>query len=144
MRAWIEAYAECRGVPQACKAVMIERTTPHKARKVDPVFAAEWDAIDIQITGELEKATICRAIEGWDEPVFYQGVQCGTVRKFSNALAIFLLKCRKPSVYNIAPGQLGNETSTQDRARELRETLALMEQSVGNEAAGVDKETSSE
>lgn len=142
MATWLRAYAESRGVPEASRAVKIDRTTAWKARKACPAFAAAWDAVDQQITGELEKAAICRAIEGWDEPVFYKGEQCGIVRKFSNALTIFLLKCRRPSVYNIAPGQTGTEATAQDRAREIREVLALMDKSVGgdasNEAAGGD------
>ena len=141
MQRWLDAYAECRGVPQASKAVGVDRGTPHKARKVDQVFAAAWDAIDHQITGELEKAAICRAIDGWLEPVFYQGEQCGEVRKYSNALAIFLLKCRRPSVYNIAPGQTGSEASAQDRAREIREFISLMDKSVGDDESSTSERT---
>lgn len=142
MKRWLDAYAESKGVPQASKAAGVDRGTPHKARKVDPVFAAAWDAIDHQITGQLEHAAICRAIEGWLEPVFYQGQEVGQVRKYSNSLAIFLLKCRRPSVYNIAPGQTGSETSAQDRAREIREVLAQMELSVGEDAKEGDDASS--
>lgn len=40
-----------------------------------------------------------RAREGVDEPVFYQGDECGSVRKYSDTLAIFLLKGAMPEKY---------------------------------------------
>ena len=50
-------------------------------------------------TQRLERVAFERAAEGWDEPVFHDGAQCGVKRKFSDTLAIFLLKARRPEVY---------------------------------------------
>ncbi|WP_254240927.1 terminase [Achromobacter insolitus] len=58
----------------------------------DEEFAKAWDqAIRIATLG-LEDEARRRAQEGVDEPVFYLGSQCGTVRKYSDTLLIFLLK----------------------------------------------------
>jgi hypothetical protein len=47
----------------------------------------------------LETEARRRALEGVEEPVFYQGQQCGTVHKYSDTLLIFLLKGCRPEKY---------------------------------------------
>jgi len=41
-----------------------------------------------------------RARDGVEEPIFHQGKNVGTVRKYSDTLLIFLLKSHKPERYN--------------------------------------------
>jgi hypothetical protein len=41
-----------------------------------------------------------RARDGIEEPRFYEGAVCGHVRKYSDALLIFLLKARRPEKYS--------------------------------------------
>lgn len=141
MKPWLEVFTKTRGVVQSCDALKLHRTTPHRAKKVDPVFARAWAEAEVTVTEQLELSALGRAIEGWLEPVFFQGVQVGEIRRFSNSLTIFLLKCRKPSVYNIAPGQTGAEVTTQDQAGEIRDALALMERSVGGKQDEQESET---
>lgn len=40
-----------------------------------------------------------RAVEGWDEPVFYKGRATGSIRKFSDTLLIFRAKALMPDEY---------------------------------------------
>ena len=47
----------------------------------------------------LEDEVRRRAFDGIEEPVFYQGVATDVVRKYSNTLAVFLLKGAKPEKY---------------------------------------------
>lgn len=47
----------------------------------------------------LEDEAHRRAFEGVDKPVFYQGDECGTIREYSDTLAIFLLKAHNPEKY---------------------------------------------
>ena len=49
-----------------------------------------------------------RAHSGFDEPVFYKGIETGTVRKYSDTLTIFLLKGFKPDKYK---DRVANELS---------------------------------
>src|SRR5690606_18484748 len=71
----------------------------YRLRKEDPDFAAAWDEAMEQASDALEVEARRRAIEGWDEPVFYQGMETGMVRKFSDTLLIFLLKGARPEKY---------------------------------------------
>lgn len=47
----------------------------------------------------LEDEAHRRAFDGVDEPVFYKGEDCGAVKKYSDTLAIFLLKAHAPEKY---------------------------------------------
>jgi hypothetical protein len=45
-----------------------------------------------------------RAYHGVEEPVFYKGVQCGSVTKYSDRLLMFLLQARNPAKYREGSG----------------------------------------
>ena len=44
-----------------------------------------------------------RAVDGWEEPVWYKGVQVGTVRKFSDKLLELGLRAGEPDKYGDRP-----------------------------------------
>jgi len=97
--AFFAALAETANVSKACAAVAVSRRTAYNWREADPGFAAGWDrAMKAAVLG-LEDEAHRRAFEGLDKPVFYQGEECGTVREYSDTLAIFLLKAHNPEKY---------------------------------------------
>lgn len=49
-------------------------------------FADAWDEAQEVARGAVERELHRRAVEGWNEPVFYQGEQVGEVRKYSDRL----------------------------------------------------------
>lgn len=99
LTAFCAALAETCNVGRACAAVGISRQTAYEWREDDPEFAARWKrAMGAGLT-VLEDEMHRRAIEGTSEPVFHQGELCGTVRKYSDTLAIFLAKAHDPEKY---------------------------------------------
>lgn len=40
-----------------------------------------------------------RALHGVEKTVYYAGKNCGSVRQYSDALAMFLLRARRPQTY---------------------------------------------
>ena len=99
LTAFCAVLAETGIVARACEAVAISRQTAYNWRDDDPAFAEAWDrAMRIGVTA-LEDEAHRRAFEGVDEPVFYQGFETGAVRKYSDTLAIFLLKAHNPDKY---------------------------------------------
>lgn len=84
---------------RSCEQARLSRVAVYDWRAADPQFASEWDEAVEFGTEELEEEARRRAYEGVDEPVFYQGTECGTVRKYSDTLLIFLLKGRRPDKY---------------------------------------------
>lgn len=99
LTAFCAALAETGIVARACKAVDISRVTAYEWRNEIPEFAAAWDkALAIGVTA-LEDEAHRRGFEGVDEGVYHQGVLVDTQRKYSDTLAIFLLKAHKPEKY---------------------------------------------
>jgi hypothetical protein len=99
MTRFCEALADHGVVRYAAEDAGIDHTTAYKWRKRNAEFAEAWDAALEMSTQKLERVAFERAAEGWDEPVFYNGIECGAKRRFSDTLAIFLLKARRPEVY---------------------------------------------
>lgn len=75
------------------------RTTFYNLREDNEQFKIAWDAAIEAGSDLLEDTAKKRSIDGWLEPVFYQGEQCGTVRKFSDTLLMFQLNGRRPEKY---------------------------------------------
>lgn len=97
--AFLAAFEEL-GIPvAAAKAAEVGLRSVHRWRVDDDEFAAEYDeCLNAAAIGWEDEARR-RAIEGYDEPVFYQGSECGTKRKFSDTLLIFLLNGQLPHKY---------------------------------------------
>ena len=73
----------------------LDRSDMYKLRKSDPYFATDWaTAIDMGVEA-LEDEMHRRAFEG--ELITNQH---GTYRKYSDTLAIFLMKAHKPEKYS--------------------------------------------
>jgi hypothetical protein len=95
---FLEAYALDGTIMHAAKRAGINRKTHFRwmkeAEYAQRFLAAQEEAADL-----LEREARRRALVGVDEPVFYKGVQCGAVRKYSDVLLIFLLKGLRPEKY---------------------------------------------
>lgn len=97
---FLDILEQTANVTRAAEAIGMARRYMYEIREKDPEFKAKWDKAVELGTDALEDEAIRRASEGWDEPVFYQGVQCGYVRRFSDTLLIFQLKARRPEKYS--------------------------------------------
>ena len=104
MTAFCAALAETCQVAKACTAVGISRQTAYNWRERDEDFARAWKrSLQIGLT-VLEDEAIRRGAEGYLEPVFYQGKENGTVRKYSDSLLVFMLKAYAPEKYREKSG----------------------------------------
>lgn len=97
--AMLAAISETGNVSKAAEAANVHRPSHYQWLKDDPEYAAGVvDAMEAA-ADKLEEEARRRAHDGVDEPVFYQGEVCGTVRKYSDTLLIFLLKGARPDKY---------------------------------------------
>lgn len=96
---FVEAYRETGVMYQACEKVGISRRVVWDERARNPEFDAKMQEAKEDYTDTLERVTLARARDGWDEPVFHEGVICGYKRKYSDTLAIFHLKALRPEKY---------------------------------------------
>jgi len=98
-QAFLKAFIECGQITMAASAAEIHRKTHYHWLKEDPEYAAMFEESKKIAAETLESEAVRRAYSGVDEPVWYQGEQCGTVRKYSDTLMIFLLKGIIPDKY---------------------------------------------
>lgn len=86
-------------VSKAARYAKANRTALFQRKRRDDEFAAVWEEC-LQIgTANLEDHAHDLAMNGWQEPVFHDGEECGEKQRFSPALIIFLLKAHNPERY---------------------------------------------
>lgn len=98
-RAFLAAFAECGNVTRACELSGVPRCDHYRWKRTDLKYAEFFSQAEEQAGDRLEAEARRRAVKGVNEPVFYQGAQCGVVRKYSDTLLIFLLKGARPEKY---------------------------------------------
>jgi hypothetical protein len=93
---FLEVLAQCGIVAVATRAAGMDRTTPYHRRDTDPAFAAAWEEALQTSYDLLEAALRERAVDGVEEPVFWQGQIVGHVRKYSDSNGQFLARAYRP------------------------------------------------
>lgn len=96
---FLATLAICGNVTRSAEAAGLNRCHLYRRRQNDDAFAKAWDEAECLGVAALEDEARRRAYEGWKEPVFYQGEECGAVQKFSDTLLIVLLKAHMPEKY---------------------------------------------
>jgi hypothetical protein len=96
---FLEALALSPNISAAARAAGIDRRTAYNARDAHPDFAALWDDALESATDNLAAEAYRRAYEGCEKPVYQGGEKVGSIREYSDTLAIFLLKCHRREVY---------------------------------------------
>jgi hypothetical protein len=86
-----------------CKAAGVSPQTVVNHRKADPDFDAQVLAAQEHCISLLHAISLRSAIEGDSEPVYWQGIQVGHIKKFDNRLRIELLRAHLPSKFK-TPG----------------------------------------
>ena len=86
-----------------CKAAGVSPQTVVNHRHADPEFDAQVIAAQAHCISLLHAMSLRSAIEGDCEPVFWQGIQVGHIKKFDNRLRIELLRAHLPAKFK-TPG----------------------------------------
>jgi hypothetical protein len=110
--------------------VDIGRVAAYEWRDTDPSFAAAWDKAKDQGIEALEDEAMRRAFDGVDKPIVHLGHVTGTMKEYSDTLAIFLLKGARPEKYrdNVRSelvGDGGGPVMVNDAARASRVGVLL-------------------
>ena len=117
--AFLAAYAETGNISQAAEAAQVGRRSHYRWLARDKRYAEAFAEATEQAGDALEQEARRRAVDGVDEPVFYQGAQCGLVRKYSDTLLIFLLKGVRPEKFKDRHEHTGKDGG----AIEIREVV---------------------
>lgn len=84
---------------KAAMAAGLARSALYYWMGEDEDFHAACKEAEEEGTDRLEDEMLRRAVDGTDKPVFHQGSIVGTVREYSDTLAIFMAKARRPDKF---------------------------------------------
>ena len=93
---FLALYGICGQLQRSAKEVGISPATVRNHLKVDPDFKAAFKEAYGDFQEAIEREAYRRALMGWEEPVFQQGLQVGTIRKFDSRLLELMLKRHNP------------------------------------------------
>ena len=96
---FLKAYTKKGTITHAAKLSGVSWAHHYRWMKEDPTYPPRLEQAKIEIADRAERAAIKRAIDGYDEPIFQQGIQVGTKRKYSDRLLMFYLKGRRRDVF---------------------------------------------
>ena len=112
--AFLQAFAERGTVTAACLASRVGRRTVYDWLAHDEQFARDFDAARHAAADVLEAECRRRGVDGVDEPVYYRCTVVGSVRRYSDACLLALLKAYRPDRFTGRGGHAG----TADRGGE--------------------------
>ncbi len=98
---FLDTLAESGSVTAAAERAGLARRALYRRRAEDDGFALAWSEAETLGLAALEDEARRRALEGRLEQVWHKGEPCGTVRKFSDALLVLLLKAHMPEKYGL-------------------------------------------
>src|SRR4051812_5402180 len=93
-----------RSVILGSRGARVAYNTVKAHRRDDVEFDAQVLAAQDRAVELLHDMTFRDAVEGWMEPVFWQGIRIGSIRKFDNRLRIEMLRAHMPRTFK-TPGQ---------------------------------------
>lgn len=127
---FITNLTKTANVSRSARLAGISTSALYAHRAKTPSFAKQWDDAIGAALDDLEQDVIRRARQGVERPVFFGGSKIGSVRNYSDTLAMFVLKAKRPEVYARlnAAGESGVGISDDDaRAEVLRRIERLKE-----------------
>lgn len=89
---FIAELAETGNATAAASKAGVSRSSAYAHRDIDPAFKALWEEAEAIADDALVAEARRRAVTGVEEPVFYQGEICGTIKRYSDTMLTILLK----------------------------------------------------
>ncbi len=115
---FLQVLADTCNVTTACAAAKLSRSQVYGLRGRDPGFRQAMEEAIEAAADTLEAEARRRAVDGVEQPVFFQGEQCGASRRYSDSLLMFLLKAHRPAKFREHPIAAPPDPAAEDAARE--------------------------
>ncbi len=115
---FIEVLRRTANVSRAAREAGMSTTTAYRERKTVASFSAQWDAALAEALDAIEEAVIGRVRDGVKKPVFFGGKVVGAVQNYSDQLSMFILRSKRPEIYNRPAGPTGGAFSDPDTLTE--------------------------
>lgn len=84
---------------EACRVAGVSYSQVKSYIAKDDDFSAKYELAKEIAADALELEARRRAVDGWEETVYYKGVEVGSQRKYSDRLTELLLKADKPEKF---------------------------------------------
>jgi hypothetical protein len=97
---FLDVLRRTANISRAARESGICTSTAYRHRHTNTSFAAQWDAAVAEALDSLEEAIFDRVRDGVTRPVFYGGKEIGAVQHYSERLSMFVLKSKRPEIYN--------------------------------------------
>ena len=134
--AFLAAFEKSASVTEAAEAAGIHRRTHYDWLENDDEYEGRFKEAKEVACETLESEARRRAVDGWDEPVFFKEGIVGYKRRFDSTLLIFLLKANNPEKFadrhqhehsGRGGGPINHSISIQKIVDELQEDPAYIE-----------------
>ncbi len=96
---FLAAFGERGTLSAAAEAAGVSRRRHYQWMELDPTYPERFVEAQEIANENLEKEARRRAVEGWTEPIFYEGMHVGDKPKYSDRLLEFLMKGNLPEKY---------------------------------------------
>lgn len=130
---FLATVALSRSVMMGARAARVSPQTVMAHRRADPDFEVQVMAAEEHAVELLHDVTFKRALEGDCEPIFWQGIQVGHVKKYDGRLQLEMLRAHMPKVFKTpgskAPLAIGDNANILIVDDETRAKLIEMRQS---------------
>jgi hypothetical protein len=90
-RRFLERFAECGIVLEACEAVGMSARSAYNLRDRDPLFAAGWDAAQAMARPRLADEAYSRALNGVVDRIYKDGMIVAERHRYDNRLTMSVL-----------------------------------------------------
>lgn len=101
------------GITLGCRAAGVAENTVLGQREADVDFDAQVLAAQAYCIQLLHSVTMRDAIEGVLEPIFWQGIEVGHVRKVDNRLRVEMLRAHMPQTFKTPGSKVNVNTGNQ-------------------------------
>jgi len=100
-RAFLAAFIVTKGIRRAERLSGLTHWSHYHWLKTDPLYRRRFELVRRIVTDEAEEEAYRRAFLGYDTPIVDRGKTAGYYKRYSDALAMLLLKGFKPEVYRV-------------------------------------------
>ena len=133
-RLFLKTLCETGNVSEAARKARLSRSHAYQIRRHDADFAQAWDEALETAVDLLEAEARSRAVDGIEQPRFHQGKVCGTVRKYSDSLLMFLLRAHRPETFR--EGRDGGAEDLERQIEGAKQKLAARLEAVAQQPDG--------
>jgi hypothetical protein len=91
MRTFLERFAECGVIREACEAAGMSARSAYNLRDRDPLFAAGWEAATLIARPRLADEAFSRSMNGVVERIYRDGVIVAERHRYDNRLTMAVL-----------------------------------------------------